>query len=67
MDKVQKHNIFKAQEVGWGRGWIVDLSPANYVTEDCYWRFNTKPKAQKFAELVNAGESAERASCVVNE
>lgn len=51
--------IFRAREVETnGTGWIVDLSPADCVNPDCYWRFGARAEAVRFVALVDGGMAA---------
>ena len=48
--------IFKASEVKTGEdGYIADLSPADCVNPDFYWRFDTRKQARFFLHMVDGG------------
>ena len=51
-------NVFKASDVNvYWTGWIADMSPANVVNPDFYFKFKTKKDANKFVDMVNNGIS----------
>jgi hypothetical protein len=60
--------IFKAAEIdSYASGWIVDLSPANVINPDCYWRFRTRKEATAFAALLDIGYEAVHAAHLVQQ
>jgi len=60
--------IFKATEIdSYASGWIVDLSPADVVNPDCYWKFSTQNEAKTFVALLDAGLDAAHAAHLVHE
>lgn len=62
-----QYKPFRQSEVEQGDGWIVDLSPANIVNPDCYWRFATKRAAESFAGLIDSGMDAQEAAHIVEQ
>jgi len=60
--------VFKAQEVDNSKdGWVADLSPAEYVSQDFYYYFGTQRQAQRFVALVDGGMRPEEAVYTVTE
>ena len=55
--------IVRANEIDPKRpgGWIADMSPAGSVNPDCWFRFNTKARAERFVFLVDSGTSTRKA------
>ena len=60
--------IFRATQIAsYVDGWIVDLSPANVVNPDYYWRFSTRTKASAFVALLDIGLDADHAAYLIEE
>ncbi len=59
-------NIFRESEIKHGsKLWIVDLSSPGMVNPDCYWRFEKRKDAIKFAQLIESGKSPREAQYIV--
>lgn len=59
----KNRNIFKANEIDSNKkGWIVDLSPANVVDPDFFWRFATRKEAELFNKMIKDGVDAREAA-----
>ena len=63
MDTMTDTRIVRANEIDPKRpgGWIADMSPAGSVNPDCWFRFNTQARAERFVALVDNGTSTREA------
>jgi hypothetical protein len=56
------NRLFKAATVRFAAtGWVADLSPREYVSEDFYYLFALRRQAKRFLRLVDSGVQKDEA------
>jgi len=56
------NRIFKASDVRFAAtGWVADLSPKEYVSEDYYFLFDLRRQAKRFLALIDSGVQKDEA------